>query len=80
MTSQNMLTCRAFSLWVTGGFPRVLETMLRIHDWKKLALKQAYYPDFYVMRNKDFSENCHGILLIQAYQKSVCGGIPEGSF
>ena len=36
---------------------RVLETMLKIHDWKKACIEAGIGPDFYVMRNKDFSEN-----------------------
>ena len=33
-----------------------LEAMLRIHDWKKACIESGIDPDFYVMRNKDFSE------------------------
>ena len=35
---------------------RVLETMLKIHDWKKACIETGIGPDFYVMRNKGFSE------------------------
>jgi radical SAM family uncharacterized protein len=34
-----------------------LEAMLRMHDWKKACIETGIDPDFYVMRNKDFSEN-----------------------
>lgn len=34
-----------------------LEAMLRMHDWKKACIETGIAPDFYVMRNKDFSEN-----------------------
>lgn len=33
-----------------------LETMLSMHDWKKACIESGMDPDFYVMRNKDFSE------------------------
>ncbi|MCX5717573.1 MAG: radical SAM protein [Nitrospirae bacterium] len=35
---------------------KVLEAMLRIHDWKKACIESGIDPDFYVMRNKDFAE------------------------
>lgn len=34
-----------------------LEAMLRMHDWKKACIETGIDPDFYIMRNKDFSEN-----------------------
>ncbi len=33
-----------------------LEAMLRMHDWKKACIETGIDPDFYIMRNKDFSE------------------------
>jgi len=35
---------------------KALEAMLRTHDWKKACIESGIDPDFYVMRNKDFSE------------------------
>jgi radical SAM superfamily enzyme YgiQ (UPF0313 family) len=35
---------------------KVLEVMLRVHDWKKACAESGIDPDFYAMRNKDFSE------------------------
>jgi len=36
---------------------RVLEAMLKISDWKRACIETGSNPDFYVMRNKDHSEN-----------------------
>lgn len=36
---------------------KVLETMLKIHDWGKACTASGIDPDFYMMRKKDFSEN-----------------------
>ena len=33
-----------------------LKAMLRTHDWKKACIESGIDSDFYVMRNKDFSE------------------------
>jgi len=36
---------------------KVLEAMLKISDWKKACVESGIDPDFYVTRNKGFSEN-----------------------
>lgn len=36
---------------------KVVETMLKISDWKKASLASGIDPDFYTMRRKEFSEN-----------------------
>lgn len=35
---------------------RVLEAMLKIHDWRKACIDSGIDPDFYIMRKKDFTE------------------------
>lgn len=35
---------------------RVLEAMLKIHDWRKACIDSGIEPDFYIMRKKDFAE------------------------
>lgn len=35
---------------------KVLETMLEIHDWRKACDASGIKPDFYIHRNRDFSE------------------------
>jgi len=36
---------------------KVLEAMLKVSDWKKACFEAGLDPDFYVTRNKGFSEN-----------------------
>lgn len=35
---------------------KVLEAMLKIHDWRKACIDSGIDPDFYMMRKKDFPE------------------------
>ncbi len=35
---------------------KVLEAMLKIHDWRKACIDSGIDPDFYMMRKKDFQE------------------------
>ena len=35
---------------------KVLEAMLKIHDWRKACIDSGIEPDFYMMRKKDFPE------------------------
>ncbi|MDO9287660.1 MAG: radical SAM protein [Thermodesulfovibrionales bacterium] len=35
---------------------KVLEAMLKIHDWRKACIDSGIDPDFYMMRKKDFKE------------------------
>ncbi|MBI4689763.1 MAG: radical SAM protein [Nitrospirae bacterium] len=35
----------------------VLESMLKINDWRKACIDSGIDPDFYILRKKDFSEN-----------------------
>ena len=35
---------------------KVLEAMLKIHDWRKACIDSGIDPDFYIMRKKDFTE------------------------